>query len=45
MSDVLEQSAVGDSAHGINGDFRDGVRAAGMEFFLQVHPSLLNGSA
>src|ERR1035438_1787602 len=36
---------LGDNAYGINGEFRDGVRALGMEFFLQVDPSQLNGWA
>ena len=36
---------LGDNAYGINGEFRDGIRALGMEFFLQVDPSQLNGWA
>jgi SRSO17 transposase len=42
---VARAPVLGDNAYGINGEFRDGVRALGMEFFLQVDPSQLNGWA
>jgi SRSO17 transposase len=42
---VPRAPVLGDNAYGINGEFRDGLRALGMEFFLQVDPSQLNGWA
>jgi len=42
---VARAPVLGDNAYGINGEFRDGLRALGMEFFLQVDPSQLNGWA
>jgi hypothetical protein len=42
---VARAPVLGDNAYGINGEFRDGVRALGLEFFLQVDPSQLNGWA
>jgi len=42
---VARAPVLGDNAYGINGEFRDGVRALGMEFFLQIDPAQLNGWA
>jgi len=42
---VVRAPVLGDNAYGINGEFRDGLRALGLEFFLQIDPSQLIGWA
>jgi len=40
---VVRAPVLGDSAYGINGEFRDGLRGLGLEFFLQIDPGQLTG--
>ena len=42
---VVRAPVLGDNAYGINGEFRDQLRALGLEFFLQIDPAQLNGWA
>jgi SRSO17 transposase len=42
---VVRAPVLGDNAYGINGEFRDGLRALGLEFFLQIDPGQLLGWA
>jgi len=42
---VAPAAVLGDSAYGNSGEFRDGLRALGMEFFLQVDAEQLGGWA
>jgi SRSO17 transposase len=42
---VARAPVLGDAAYGNNGEFRDGLRQAGMEFFLQIDASQLHGWA
>lgn len=42
---VAPAPVLGDAAYGNNGEFRDGLRNAGMEFFLQIDPRQLLGWA
>ena len=42
---VARAPVLGDNAYGINGEFRDQLRALGLEFFLQIDPAQLNGWA
>ena len=40
---VSRAPVLGDNAYGINGEFRDQLRALGLEFFLQIDPGQLVG--
>jgi SRSO17 transposase len=40
---VVRAPVLGDNAYGSNGEFRDQLRAMGLEFFLQIDPSQRNG--
>jgi SRSO17 transposase len=42
---VVRAPVLGDNAYGSNGEFRDQIRAMGLEFFLQIDPSQRNGWA
>jgi len=42
---VVRAPVLGDNAYGINGEFRDRLRALGLEFFLQIDPGQLTGWA
>jgi SRSO17 transposase len=42
---VVRAPVLGDNAYGINGEFRDQLRTLGLEFFLQIDPSQINGWA
>jgi SRSO17 transposase len=42
---VVRAPVLGDNAYGINGEFRDQLRALGLEFFLQIDPSQITGWA
>jgi SRSO17 transposase len=42
---VVQAPVLGDNAYGINGEFRDQLRALGLEFFLQIDPGQLTGWA
>ena len=42
---VVGAPVLGDNAYGINGEFRDQLRALGLEFFLQIDPSQITGWA
>jgi SRSO17 transposase len=42
---VVRAPVLGDNAYGSNGEFRDQMRALGLEFFLQIDPSQRNGWA
>jgi SRSO17 transposase len=42
---VVRAPVLGDNAYGINGEFRDQVRALGLELFLQIDPSQITGWA
>ena len=50
IKEVLAQGVpaapvLGDNAYGINGQFRDQLRALGLEFFLQIDPAQITGWA
>ena len=42
---VVRAPVLGDNAYGINGEFRDQLRALGLEFFLQIDPKQITGWA
>ncbi len=42
---VARAPVLADNDYGINGEFRDGLRRQGMEFFLQIDPAQLTGRA